>query len=128
MGGDKMGYKDYEQDLRLIRKHLDHMPKPKPPHELFEKTRNLCHRKLSKSPQSPRIPFSIWLALIGSVILTGVLMLPLAKALKSGQPLSSPSIGVLILMIQNAVMLFFAPVLFSKYKEKQNTGNSALST
>jgi hypothetical protein len=118
MGENKMENKDFQKDLEFIRSHLKKMPKPEPSHELFENTRSLCHQKLSGSALSPRIPRFIWTALAVNVILIAFLMLPFTKALLSGQPLSPMEVGGMIVMIQNLVMLFFAPVIIKKYKTK----------
>ena len=101
-----------EEDLSEIRTHLQKMPIPKPSTEFFEQTRSLCHARLGRSP----IPKFIWLALAALLVLTGVLMLPLAKEIGLDQPLSFPTIAVLILVLQNLLMLFFTPVLIQKFR------------
>jgi len=118
---------DYQKDLEFIRSHLEKMEKPEPSYNFFEETRNLCHSKLP-SIKSPRVPKSVWIAFALNVILIGLLMIPLVKALKAGLPLSPPALSALILLIQNAVMLFFAPIILKKFKAKQKTGSHALVT
>jgi hypothetical protein len=120
--------KDFQRDLEFIRTYLKKMQKHEPPYELVEKTRILCHQKLAKRILSPSVPKSIWIAFALSVIIIGVLMLPFTKSLKLGQPFTLQNAGILILIAQNACMLFFAPVIFRKLKEKQNRGSNALTT
>jgi hypothetical protein len=100
-----------EDDLNEILTYLQQAPLPMPSDEFFEKTRSLCHVRLGRSP----IPKFIWAAIAILLILTGILMLPLAKEIGLDQPLSLPTIGVLILVLQNLLMLFFTPILIQKF-------------
>jgi len=118
---------EYQNDLEFIRKRLKEIQKPEPSPDFFEKTRSLCYSKLDPN-KSSQVPKSIWIAFVLNIVLIGLLMLPFSKALKSGQPLSMQMVGVLVIMIQNAVMLLFAPVIIKKFKEKQENGNRALIT
>jgi hypothetical protein len=101
-----------ESDMHKIRYHLQGVSVPMPSGEFFEKTRILCHARLRRSS----IPKYIWIALGALLILTGVLMLPLAKEIMADRPLSFPVIAVLILVLQNLLMLFFTPVLIKKFR------------
>ena len=104
-----------EDDLREIRTHLQEIPIPMPSDEFFEKTRSLCHAKLGRSS----IPKFIWAAFAALLFLTGTLMLPLGREIGLNQPLSLPTVGVLILVLQNLLMLFFTPVLIQKFKVRK---------
>jgi hypothetical protein len=104
-----------EDDLKEIRTHLREMPFPMPSDEFFEQTRSLCHAKLGRSS----IPKVIWAAFAALLCLTGTLMLPLGREIGLNQPLSLPTIGVLILVLQNLLMLFFTPVLIQKFKVRK---------
>jgi hypothetical protein len=101
-----------EDELSEIRTHLQEVPIPMPSDEFFERTRSLCHAKLGRSS----IPKFIWVAFAALLILTGILMLPLAREIGLDQSLSLPTIGVLILVLQNLLMLFFTPVLIQKFR------------
>ena len=101
-----------EEDLIKIRTHLHEVPIQMPSDEFFEQTRALCHAKLVRSS----IPKFIWVAFGALLILSGILMSPLAREIRLDQPLSFPTIGVLILLLQNLLMLFFAPVLIQKFR------------
>jgi hypothetical protein len=109
-----------EEDLKKIRVHLQEAPIPMPSSEFFEETRSLCHARLKRSS----VPKFIWVAFAALLILTGILMLPLAKELGLDRPLSLPMLGVLILVFQNLLMLFFTPVVIQKFRSrKKNTMN-----
>lgn len=101
-----------EDELRRIRLHLQKIPPLIPSAEFFEHSRKLCHAKLN----APSIPKFIWGAFAALLVLTGVLMLPLARELMQDQPLSFPTVSILILMIQNLVTLFFAPILIQRFR------------
>jgi hypothetical protein len=101
-----------EDDLSEIRTHLQEVQIPMPSNEFFEQTRFLCHAKLER----PSVPKFIWAAFGTLLILSGILMSPLAREIGPDQPLSFPTIGVLILLLQNLLMLFFAPVLIQKFR------------
>ncbi len=101
-----------EEDLSEIRTHLHEVPIQMPANEFFEHTRALCHVRLARPP----IPKFIWAAFGALLVLSGILMSPLAREISSDQPLSFPTIGVLILLLQNLLMLFFAPVLIQKFR------------
>lgn len=101
-----------EDDLSEIRTYLQEVPVPMPSDEFFEQTRSLCHARLGRSS----IPKFIWAAFGILLLLTGILMLPLAREIGLDQPLSFPVIGVLILVLQNLLMLFFTPVLIQKFR------------
>jgi hypothetical protein len=109
-----------EDDLSEIRIHLHEAPIQMPSNEFFERTRILCHARLARPP----IPKFIWVAFAALLVLSGILMSPLAREISLDQPLSFPMIGVLILLVQNLLMLFFAPVLIQKFRfRKKNLMN-----
>jgi hypothetical protein len=119
-----MNYKDVkpdneeetlEEDLSEIRTHLRQSPIPMPPEEFFEHTRVLCHARLSRPP----IPKFIWAAIGVLLILSGIWVSPLAREISLEQPLSFPMIGVLILLLQNLLMLLFAPVVIQKFRSRK---------
>jgi hypothetical protein len=114
-----------EYDLRKIRFHLREIPPQIPSEELLSRTRQLCHAQMS----SPPIPKSIWSALAALLVLTGALALPFTKELLQDRPLSFPLVSMLVLIIQNLAMLFFAPVLIQKIRsrKKETAGGSIFS-
>jgi hypothetical protein len=62
------------------------------------------------------IPKYIWAALASLTTLTVILLSLLLTEFNLERPLSFQTVVVLFLMIQNAGMLFFAPVLIRKYR------------
>lgn len=118
----------FQDDLKKIRTSLKEMTPLSPPAELARRTQLLCYTRMRRSQQAekqvhtriqaPAIPVYIWVALVSLTILTVILTLPLIEGLTSDQPLQPPMFGVLILMIQNAVMLCFSPILLRKYRMK----------
>ena len=119
----------FQDDLKKIRTFLKEMTPPSPPAELARCTQLLCYTRMRRSQQAeekarsriqqtPPIPVYIWGALVSLTILTLILTLPLIEGLTSDQPLQPPMFGVLVLMIQNAVMLCFSPILLRKYRMK----------
>ena len=115
-----------EDDLKKIRIFLKKTAPPAPPVELVRKTQLLCHteinafkagvNKISVLSSSRLIPKYMWAALITLITLTLILFSPLLTEFNLERPLSFPTVVVLFLMIQNAGMLFFAPVLIRKYR------------
>jgi len=111
-----------EEDMKKIRISLQQMPFQTASEEFLEQTRAQCHAILAKpliaksKGLRPSIPWWIWAAFSALLVLTGVLMLPLAGGVDLAQPLDFPKIGVIILVLQNLVMLFFTPVLLQKIR------------
>jgi hypothetical protein len=118
--------KQFEKDLARIRKELENTPVPELPEELAEKTIGLC-RSASWTPVPPEavaffrdrsasIPGFVWAALILLVILTGTLLIFSLSGYRLDESSPFPGVLVLILIVQNAVMLFFVPVLIAKFR------------
>lgn len=118
----------FKKDLERIHSYLKGITPPSPSVQVESLTRHLCHIRMGKSlsPEektsarihTPAIPVYIWVALVSLTVLTLILTLPLIRGLTSGQPLSLTLIGVLVLVIQNAAMLCFSPILLRKYRLK----------
>lgn len=115
-------------DLKKIWMDMKAIPKPVLPPELAEKTRQRCYAELKKqsearksallTPPSP-IPIYVWAVLIAVTFLTMFITIPVISEIKLDEPLTFKSAAVLMLIIQNAVMLFFAPILIRKYRSKK---------
>ncbi len=115
-----------EDDLRKIRIFLKKTAPPTPPVELVRQTQLMCHTEIKalkagvkKFPglsSSRLIPKYMWAALIMLITLTVILFSPLLTEFNLERPLSFQTVVVLFLMIQNAGMLFFTPVLIRKYR------------
>jgi anti-sigma factor RsiW len=112
-------------NLGKIRLYLKSMPRPVLPEELAERTRSMCQVELGSKPLSkartnarnhPRpIPKLIWAALFSLIVLTSILVLVLLKDFDLKLPLSPQAIVVLTLVVQNAGMLFLAPIVIRKF-------------
>jgi anti-sigma factor RsiW len=112
-------------DLGKIRVYLKRMPRPVLSAELAARTQSMCQvelgsRLLSKAKTNARnhprsIPKLIWAALFSLTILTSILVLVLLKDFDLKLPLSPQTVVVLTLMVQNAGMLFFAPIMIRKF-------------
>ena len=118
----------FQKDLEKIRAFLMEITPPSPSTEVESRTQHLCHVRMGKSlsPEektralihTPAIPVYIWAALVSLTVLTLILTFPLIMGMTSDQPLPFPLVGVLVLVIQNAVMLCFSPILLRKYRMK----------
>ncbi|MGD2245827.1 MAG: zf-HC2 domain-containing protein [Candidatus Aminicenantes bacterium] len=120
-------------DLEKIRLGITTMPKPVLPPDLAQKTRQRCldEMRLQPAPEkrvfsrirSYSVPICVWAALIPLVILTVLLIAPVIKEIRLGESLTFESAAALTLLIQNAAMLFFAPILIRKYRLKRKNVN-----
>ena len=118
----------FQDELEKIRLCLEEVITLEPSTELVKKTQLICHAKMKTLPVPAkrnsaqalliRIPKPIWIALFSLVALTLIWTFSLAEDFNVGQPLSFQTMAVLFLMIQNAAMLFFAPILIRKYRVK----------
>lgn len=133
--------KGFEEDLKNIRISLKKIKAPASSLELTRKTLNMCHAQWStvhpvdiratRRIRSMPIPLYIWAAFISLIALTVILVLPFLRQLQLTQTLSLPIVVVLAIMIQNAVMLCFAPLLLRRYRSENQglrlslTGNNA---
>lgn len=120
-----------EDDLKNIRISIKKMARPESPAELLRQTQLICHAeiralksgvaKFSRQNHFRIIPTPVWAALISLIALTVILLIPLLTKFNLEPPLSIETIVVLTLMIQNAAMLFFAPVLIRKYRSRDRS-------
>lgn len=119
----------FQKDFKNMRISLKKMSTLIPPDELERRTRVLCQDELnsrlasekqlvSQTRPSP-VPWLIWAALVSLIVLTAFLLVSLFKNIGLNQPLSFESAFVLAVMLQNAVMLFFAPVIIRKYQSQR---------
>ena len=124
----------FEEDLKTIRLVIKESKAPAPSEGFFRRTKLICHAAL-KMPDSaengllgrikgPSIPVYIWSVFALLIALTVIVILPFLKELASGKPLSWQAVVTLSLMIQNAVMLFFSPILIRKYRSRSQKMNS----
>ncbi len=118
----------FEDDLEKIRVAVNKSRTPAPAEDLFRQTRLICHEVLKTSDsaesgflnriKATSIPAHIWLAFAILLVLTVIVILALLKELATDDPLSLQAVVTLSLMIQNAVMLFLAPLVLQKYRRR----------
>jgi hypothetical protein len=66
------------------------------------------------------VPKVIWAAVFALVVLTGILIVSLLPGLEIEAGLTPKTVLVFTLIVQNAAMLFFAPVLIHKLRLPRN--------
>lgn len=118
------------EELEGIRVCLRNSSKPVLPDELAQKTQELCYRELDFLREAPQklahrmrnhsIPKLIWAAIASLILITGFLLLPLIRDIELEETFSFPAIVVLFLIIQNAAMLFFTPVILRKFRGRNH--------
>jgi hypothetical protein len=122
----------FRDDLEKIRMGIKVMPQPVVPPDLAQKTRLRIHTEMGREPAaatkidqltpSESIPKYVWVALLPLIILTVILIVPIFKEIRLDQTLTFASVVALTIIIQNAVMLLFAPILIRRYRgKKQDT-------
>jgi len=120
----------FRDDLEEIRMGIKVMPKPVLPPDLAQKTRLRCHAEISQQPAaatkiaglapSEPIPKFVWAALLPLIFLTVFVIVPVFKEIRLDQTLTFTSVVALTIIIQNAVMLLFAPILIRRYRWKKH--------
>ena len=120
-------------ELKKIRLGITTMPKPALPPDLAQKTRQRCldEIRLQSAPakrvfsriRSHPIPKYVWAALVPLTVFTVLLVAPVIKEIRLDESLTFESTAALTLLIQNAGMLFFAPILIRRYRSKKENMN-----
>lgn len=109
----------FKQDLNDIREIMAGNPRPEPPPELVRSTFNRC-RNMLNTPSPAPVPKTIWVTFTLILIMTIWLTLPAPALLQNKSPqLSYLDITPLMLIIQNAVMLLFFPVILIKLNRRK---------
>jgi anti-sigma factor RsiW len=124
----------FQEELQKIRLCIQETPSLKPPADLAKKTQLMCHARINTLPLQAkrngaqallaRIPQPMWVALFSLIGLTLMWIFSLLEDFKLNQPFSFQTMAILFLVIQNAVMLFFAPILIRKYRMKNQNFRS----
>ena len=124
-----------QEELEGIRVCLRNSSKPFLPENLVQKTQELCYTEMESLQITPQkserrvpshsIPKLIWVAIASLILITGFLLLPFIRDLELEQTLSFPAAVVLFLIIQNAAMLFFTPVMLRKFRSQNHHLGSA---
>jgi hypothetical protein len=124
----------FQDDLEKIRMGVKTIPQPVLPPDLAQKTRLRCQAEISQQPAagarisklipSEPIPKYVWAVLLPLILLTVFLLAPTLKEIRLDQTLTFTSVVALTIIIQNAVMLLFAPILIRgrRWKKKDIRG------
>lgn len=125
----------FREELASIRACLRNSSRPALPDEFARKTQELCYaemeplrgaaQKLEPRIRNHSIPKLIWASLFSLIVITGFLLLPLIRDIELEKTFSFPAVVVLFLIIQNAAMLFFAPVILRKFRSQNHHLGSA---
>ncbi len=115
-------------DLEKIRMGVKTMPQPVLPPDLAQKTRLRCQAEISRRPAaaariaklipSDPIPKYVWAVLLPLILLTVFVLAPTLKEIRLDQTLTFASVVAFTIIIQNAVMLLFAPILIRRRRWK----------
>ncbi len=119
----------FRDDLKDIRMGIKTMPQPVLPPDLAQKTRLRCQAEMSQQPAAAKktaklipsdtIPKYVWAALLPLILLTVLVIVPIFKEIRLDQTLKFTSAAALTIIIQNAVMLLFAPILIRRRHGKK---------
>jgi len=119
----------FRDDLEKIRMGVKTMPQPVLPPDLAQKTRLRCQAEMSQQPAaaskiarlipSDSIPKYVWAALLPLILLTVFVIAPTLKEIRLDQTLTFASVVAFTIIIQNAVMLLFAPILIRRRRWKK---------
>ena len=124
----------FQEELGKIRTGIKAMPVPELSAGLNKSTRSRCYAEMKKLREaalekrssrtlSRSIPVYVWATLFALTLLTMVIIFPVIREIRFDQTLSFKAAAVLTIIIQNAVMLFFAPILIRKYRSKKEYFN-----
>jgi hypothetical protein len=105
------------------------MPMPELPSGLAERVRQAAHAEISSRPggqavlaragAKPAVPGFIWAALAAITILTLGFFIPGIQDFVENQKLTLGTALVLILILQNTLTLFFAPIVLRRERHSQ---------
>jgi hypothetical protein len=99
-------FKDFRKGLRFS---IENVPAQRLPSELDNKVRLICHAELRR--KSSGVPWMIWAALAVLLLLTIDFLIPRIEKFWQDQKITLETSLVLVLLLQNSLMLFFAPVI-----------------
>ncbi len=118
----------FQDELEKIRIGVKTIPQPILPPDLAQKTRLRCQAEMNQRPAaaskiarlipSDPIPKYVWAALLPLILLTVFVLAPTLKEIRLDQTLTFTSATALTIIIQNAVMLLFAPILIRRRRWK----------
>jgi len=122
----------FKENSEEIRYYLKRYDPPALPADLDKHTKHLCQdekrrkkeiSRYGQSPLRPQVPGYIWAVFALLTILTSFTLFSGLKTLNTDQPLSLGTVLMLTIILQNAVMLFLAPVIIRTKRAKQGSSN-----
>lgn len=122
-------FKEYIEEIFCTLKRSD---PPALPADLDIQTKDLCQDEISgkkeycrheQRPLRPQVPVYIWAVFALLTILTSFMLFSGLKTVNSDQSLSLETVLMLTIILQNAVMLFLAPVIILTKRAKQGISN-----
>jgi hypothetical protein len=119
----------FQDEFEKIRMGIKSIPQPVLSPDLAQKTRLRCQAEISQQPAaatkiaklspSDPIPKYVWAVLLPLILLTVFVLAPTLKGIRLDQTLTFTSVVALTIIIQNAVMLLFAPILIRRRRWKK---------
>lgn len=120
----------FQDDWEKIRLSSKKIRIPVLPAELEKKTRLICQaetsanlkkqKRFSPHLRSGAVSKPLWAALIILIGLTMIFLFPLAKDFRLDQTMSFQTVIALTLILQNAAMLIFSPIVIRKYRSQNH--------
>ncbi len=124
---DRCGH--LQADLKDIQSGVQRWKGPSPSNELDQQTCLMCHEILRAEQEAescsvkqslvPKISRPAWVVLVSLIVLTTIWISPLLKECDLSLPLTPETTTVLAIMIQNGILLCFAPLLIRRCRLKQ---------
>lgn len=118
----------FESDLRSIRNGLRDESCPEPPEALASRTRQSCLAELAslkrQTVKRADPPAIVTVVIVLLVVLTAACLTIALQGVDPGQPVPLEARAALLIIIQNIMILFFAPVLLRRTRFARRDGNS----
>ena len=106
-----------------IRADLEKAPQAELPASLETRVRSLCHAEISAAPTGRKqpapsrdvlVPWPIWIAVAFLTVLTVALLVGAIEEFSRSREVTAETALLLILILQNGLTLFFAPVVMRR--------------
>jgi len=119
------------KNIKSIRDNEKRLTTIEPSSSLVKDTLELCHLELNQKDQvvtsfsqsKLEAPNFIWATIIAIVIFSIIWFFPVLKELIKENIISDHTIWIFVIIVQNIIMLLFAPLIFNKIKQKQQPFN-----
>jgi anti-sigma factor RsiW len=118
--------REFAADRKLIREELGGVRWPAPPGDLVSRTRRLVRE--SEPEKAKALPVWVLVVMAAVAIITAIgLTISLADVTPDMSLADLPvgGLAAVIIIVQNALMLFFAPVVLRAYRARQSASESA---